>query len=227
MKKKIPLAILESLQPLVHKNLNLVETVKNDDVIFHLKDKDLHSDLYYKIIRKESSNNQSGYIIEYKPSSKDDISLRKIWIKNDLVSNSIQNWLAIIEEYNNMLTIYDDPIIKSNQERFEKKFETLDEDANYSSFDLQQQTFLYEYLNNTKSIILKHNEGKSEDEIAELKDLINDADEIQKNLTKETKKIIVKRLSKFWAKAQKFGLNVIQEILVAVSSDFIQKILSK
>jgi len=39
MKKKTPLAILEIAQPLVDKNSDTVESIKNSDVIFHINDK--------------------------------------------------------------------------------------------------------------------------------------------------------------------------------------------
>lgn len=226
MKKKIPLAILEALQPLADSNLELVKPVKNGEIIFHLIDKDEESNFFYQVVRQELSNGVPGYIVEYQPRSKDDVSKYKVWLKLDQVISSVQSWLTLIAAYNKIQTVYDDPIIKSNQERFEKQFDIIDEDAEYAAFDLTQQIYLDDYLNSTRAKLLALKDGKTELEVAELTELENEASEIQKNLTKEPKKAIVKRLAKFWAKAQKIGLDVIKEIFINVTVELTKKLLT-
>lgn len=116
--------------------------------------------------------------------------------------------------------------MKSNQERFEKQFDILDEDADISSFNLSQQIFLDEYLSNVKSKLLVLQEGRSGDELKELEALAFEATEIQSDLTKATKRQIVKRLSKLWAKAQKVGIDVIKEIFVNVTAELTKRLLT-
>jgi hypothetical protein len=225
MKKNIPLAILEALQPLADSNLELVKPIKNSDIIFHLIDNDEDSNFFYQVIRKEPSNGTPGYIVEFQPRSKEDVSKYTVWLKLDQVISSVQDWLSLIAAYNKIQTVYDDPIIKSNQERFEKQFDIVDEDAAYATFDLTQQLYLDDYLNNTKAKLVVLKEGKTDEEIAELTKLENEAADIQNNLTKEPKKAIVKRLAKFWARGQKLGLDVIKEILINVLADLAKKLL--
>ena len=44
-------------------------------------------------------------------------------------------------------------------------------------------------------------------------------------MTKKTKQQIFKRLTKFWAKAQKTGLDVIKEVLINVTAEITKQLL--
>jgi hypothetical protein len=226
MKKKIPLSLLEVFQPLIDKNKELVQQIKNDAVIFHLVDKDKDSDFFYQVVRQENSNGALGYIVSFQPRNTHLTIKNDSWLKLEEITASYEKWVGIIESYDKIHTIHDDPILKSNQERFEKQFNIVDEDAGYTAFNLDQQLFLNDYLNISKIKILELKQGKTEEQIKELDELENEATEIQKNLTKETKKEIIKRLSKFWGKAQKTGLDVIKEIFINVVADITKKLLT-
>lgn len=226
MKKKIPLAILEVLQPVADNNLDLTKTVKDSNSMFHLIDKDENSDFYFKVTKQEARSGTLNYLIEYKPKSKDNVNTHSVWLSLDGVLTNIKKWLGLLQAYNKIHTIYDDPILKSNQERFEKQFDILEDDADTSSFDLEQQIFLEEYLNNVKSKLLSLQEGRPENQVKELEELALEVTEIQSGLTKETKRQIVKRLTKLWAKAQKVGLDVIKEIFVSVTAELAKRLLT-
>ena len=147
MKKKIPLSLLEVFQPLIDKNKELVQQIKNDAVIFHLVDKDKDSDFFYQIVRQENSNGALGYIVSYQPRNKHLTIKNDSWLKLEEITPSFEKWISIVESYDKIHTMHDDPILKSNQERFEKQFDIVDEDAGYASFDLNQQIYLNDYLN--------------------------------------------------------------------------------
>jgi hypothetical protein len=226
MKKKIPLAILEALQPVADNNLDLTKTVKDTNSMFHLVDKDDNSDFYFKVTKQEARSGKLNYLVEFKPKSKDNVNAHPAWLTLEGVLTSIKQWLELLQAYNKIYTIYDDPILKSNQERFEKQFDIIDEDADTTSFDLSQQIFLDEYLNNVKSKLIALQEGRKEKEVKELEELALEAIEIQSELTKATKRQIINRLTKLWAKAQKIGLDVIKEIFVSVTTELAKRLLT-
>lgn len=225
MKKNIPLSILETFQPLIDKNQQIIKQIKNNDVIFHIIDKDEKSEFFYQISNQKISNGTLGYMVSYQPRNTHYTAKHDVWLKLEDIPLSFEKWISIIESYNKIHTIHDDPILKSNQERFEKQFNIVDEDSEYSTFDLERQLFLNDYLNISKTKISELKQGKTEEEVKELNELEKEATEIQKNLTKETKKEIIKRLSRFWGKAQKTGLDVIREIFVNVVADITKKLL--
>nr|WP_315162833.1 hypothetical protein [uncultured Flavobacterium sp.] len=226
MKKKIPLAILEALQPVADNNLNLIKVVQDNNSMFHLLDKDENSDFYFKVSKQEIRNGNLNYSIEYKPRSRDLINAHSTWVTSEGVLQVIKMWLELLMSYNKIHTIYDDAILKSNQERFEKQFEILDDNSETTSFDLNQQIFLDEYLNTVKSKLIALQEGRSTSQVKELEELSIEATEIQNDLTTQTKSQIIKRLSRLWGKAQKVGLDVIKEIFVSVTAELAKRILT-
>ena len=225
MKKKIPLAILEVLQPIIDKNLELIKPVKYEDGISYLVDNDENSDFYFKVIRQEASNNKNGYIVEYKPTNKDNVKANSHWTDIKDINSYITEWLKIISSYNAIQTIYDDPILKSNQERFEKEFNLVDEDAQTSSFELKQLLFLEEYLDTAKSKLSTLKQNATKETTIEIEELENEVANIKADMTKQTKQQIFKRLTKFWAKAQKTGLDVIKEVLINVTAEITKQLL--
>lgn len=226
MKKKIPLTILEALQPVADKNLNLIKVLKDSDSMFHLIDQDEDSDFYFKVSKQELRDGNLNYSIEYKPKSKDIIDAHSDWVTSEGVLQVIKMWFELLASYNKIQTIYDDPILKSNQERFEKQFEILDNNSGTTSFDLHQQLFLYDYLNSAKSKLVALQEWKPENQVIELRALALEATEIQNDLTKQTKRQIIKRLCGLWAKAQKIGLDVIKEIFVGMNKELAKRLLT-
>jgi hypothetical protein len=225
MKKQIPLTILEALQPIVDANVDLIKVLRDTNSMFHLVDKDESSDFYFKVTKQEHRNGNLYYLAEYKPKDKNNVNAHSNWLSLDFVQESIKKWMGLIFLYNQIHTIYDDPILKSNQDRFEKQFELLDEDSDKASFNLDQQIFIDDYLT---SIIPKLNTLKASKDIEvsnEIDQLINDATQIKNVLTVETKQKIIQRLARFWAKAQIIGLDIMKEIFVNVAAELTKKIL--
>jgi hypothetical protein len=226
MKKNIPLIILESIQPIIDDNLGLIKPIKDTGAMFHLIDTDETSDFYFKVTKQDVQNSKLKYLTEYKPKGRQDVRSNATWLDLNEVVKYLKNWLGQLEGYNKIHTIYDDPILKNYQEKFEKLFDILDADADFTTFDLPQQLYLEEYLSNVQSKISTLKEGRSENDIQELTDIENEAREIKKHLTKETKRKIINRLSHLWAKAQKEGLEIIKEIFVSVSAELTKRLLT-
>lgn len=226
MKKKIPLVILEALQPIINDNLELIKVIKDESSMFHLIDIDETSNFYFKVKKQDVQNHKLTYLTELKPKSNENVNSVATWLELEQVLTYFKNWLSQLETYNKIHTVYDDPIIKNNQERFEKQFVIIDADADFTTFNLPQQLFLDEYLTNVQTKISVLKEGRTEIEILELTEIENEAIEIQKHLTKETKRKIIKRLSHLWAKAQKLGLEIIKEVFVKVSAELAKRLLT-
>lgn len=224
MKKKAPLKLLQALQPITDKNLDLIIPIYDEKSILHLTDKDAESDFYFKVTETAQQPGVERFIIEYKPDSIR--STRKISIALEIegVVDRLKGWLQLISNYNGIKTIYDDPIVKKYQEDFYKKIEIIDEDADKVSFNLEQQIFLDEYLRKVKGILTEINKEKSESDRLEINELIKEADVIKNNITKETKRDIIIRLSKFFGKAQKVGLDVIKEIFIKIGTELVSKL---
>ncbi len=230
-KKDFHLAVLEEMekeiQPLLDSGGLFATKIKDEQVLYHLIDNDKESNFFFTI--NDYQINAGGeilYFIVRKPYTKRDLGNHEGWVPLKTVKLEFDAWIEIIKGYEKAKFIYDDPILQSYQEKFEKKFEIIDDDANTSPFDLEQQVFLDKYLDGVQGQVKQLKVGRNEEEQELLTGIENDVSEIKKNLTKESKKKIVQRLSRLWAKAQKVGLDVLKEIFVNVSAEIIKKLMT-
>ncbi len=56
MKKEIPLAIINEIDPIIKANLVYIKVVRQDDTYYTLLDKDLNSSFFLKIFKEKPSN---------------------------------------------------------------------------------------------------------------------------------------------------------------------------
>jgi hypothetical protein len=225
-KKKLTIAILKSLESFVNLAGEKFKIIDPKENLLHVLDIDNTSDFHFKIEKYEKK--QNGYfqfLVIKKPINENDNGIQKNWIDIKNLESQFKNWLDLLNQYETIESFFDDPIIKSNAGKFYQKFDIIDENADVETFDLEQQLFLEEYLDNSRKKLEKLKKGKTEDKIIEIEILENETEEIKSALTIESKKRIMIRLSKFWGRAQKTGLQVIKEIFVNVSTELMKKLL--
>jgi hypothetical protein len=225
-KRKVPLAILEILQHQPNSKLHLVKVVSNDNAIVHLADKIKGSSFYFTIVKSEHKNNNLHYNIECMPKGKDVLMPSGAWLLITDIPKALNDWLDLIEHYENINTIFDDPILRTNQERLINKINLTDEDASFTSFDLDQQLYLDSYLESTYEDLEAIKTGRSDEEVLMIEELKKESIDIKQSLTKETKKEIVKKLAHFWGKIQILGLEVFKEIAVKAVKEITVKLIT-
>lgn len=225
MKKRIPYQLLEVLNPTRNNKINLISRIDSADLMLLLKDKDPESDFRFSIKPSETKQGTPYYLVSMKPK---DLNVLKTFSGEyplESIVSLLDKWLDIIEKFNNVHTIFDDPIVQKSQEKFEEEYLILDEDANFYPFDLGQQIYIDNYLTTVISKVLALKEGKSDSQKQELDLISEEAESIKHIITKESKNAIVKRLSRLWALAHKAGLPVLKEVFTNFLSDLASKLL--
>ena len=225
-KKKIPIIILKALEPFVSLTGDKFKTIDPQENLLHMVDIDSTSDFYFKIEKYEKKKTGAfQFLMDRVPKNEYENGNYRNWIEIKHLEKEFTNWIKLLEEYESIQSFFDDPIIKSNADKFFQKFEIIDDHADVETFDLDQQLFLEEYLNNSKSKLEKLKEGESEEKVYEIELLEKETEEIKQALTTESKKKIIIRLSKFWGRAQKTGLHVIKEIFVNTTAEVAKRLL--
>jgi hypothetical protein len=225
-KKKLPIAILKSLESFVNLTGEKFKIIDPKENLLHVLDIDNTSDFHFKIEKYEKK--QTGYfqfLMSKKPINEKDNGIKRNWIDIKNLESQFKDWLDLLDQYESIESFFDDPIIKSNAEKFFQKFDIIDENANKETFNLEQQLFLEEYLDNSRKKLEKLKKGETEEKIIEIEILETETEEIKSALTIESKKKIMVRLSKFWGRAQKTGLQVIKEIFVNVITELTKRLL--
>jgi hypothetical protein len=225
-KKKLPLIILKSLESFVNLTGEKFKIVDPQNDLLSVLDIDNESDFYFKI--EQYQKTQSGafqFLMDRKPKSENEPEKHRAWIDIKHLESQFKTWLNLLDQYETVESFFDDPIIKSNAEKFFQKFELIDENADIETFDLEQQLFLEEYLENSKVKLKKLKENQTDEKILEIEILEKEADQIKSVLTSESKKKIMIRLSKFWGRAQKTGLQIIKEVFVSVTAEIAKRLM--
>lgn len=222
LKKKIPLLILKTLEKWLAKENERIQLIEPDNFLLKFIDTDEDSDFYFNIESYKVEANNYQLLLDYKPQSEQSVANQRKWTNHKSLDNLFNNWVMVLEQYDNVKTIFDDSIEKKYQEEFFTEFEIIDEDADTVSFNIEQQLFLNKYLGNVNLAIDRYNPDGEIKELNELKEIVIELDE---NLTVLTKHKIIKKLSIIWAKARKFGLPLLKEILMQAKGEIISQLI--
>lgn len=225
-KKKLPITILKSLEPFVSltgKKFNIVNPSEN---LLFIKDKDDTSDFYFKIEKYEKKVNGSfQFLMDRKPMNEYQNENHRVWIDIKRLETEFKTWISLLDQYDSIESFYDDSILKANTDRFYEQFKILDKNADKETFNLEQQLYLEEYLKKTRKKLEQLKQYKTGTEKSDIEDLEKETEKIESVLTKESKTQIIMRLSKFWGKAQKTGLEVIKEIFIEVAAEITKRLM--
>lgn len=209
MKKKIPLQVLETIEPYVNKKGTSFESIEPKNFLLKFIDKDDNSDFYFNV---EEYKIESDFklLIDYKPKSKQSTANRKTWIKANLLETHFTNWLKLLEGYDNVKTVFDDPILEAFADEYFTEFEIIDEDADVRPFSTKQVLLLDKHL---ESIQMKIDKFQTPENKVEIDKIKSNVEEVRNNLTKKSKKWVIKQVSKIWAQITKQGPKLMKEFL--------------
>ncbi len=222
LKKKIPLSILEMLEPFLLKGIKNIRLIAPDNFLLKFIDNDVKSDFFFYVEEYKVESGTVILLVDRKPQSKDSVDNYRVWIEAKALEQYFNDWVGFLEKYENIKTIYDDPIEKKYQEEFHSEFEIVDEDADINSFNLNQQIWLDNYLDRVILTLERHQTNVTNNELNDIK---TEVVELKNNLTNLTKKKVIEKLSKIWAKVRKHGLPLLKEIYIEARNELMKQLI--
>lgn len=221
-KKQVPLEVLSILEQFLLIPMEKCQIIEPENFLIKIKDNDRNSDFYYNIVQHNLENGILKLLVDLKPQDRTTINNKESWIDARSLSSHFNTWLSILEGYDSVKTVYDDPIEQKYQEEFYSEFEIIDDDAAVNGFSLTQQMWLDSYLTNVIHVLDQHISNESDETINEIKE---DVKVLRNNLTKLTKQRVIQALSKIWAKVRKHGLQLLKEIYIEAKSELIKQLI--
>ena len=206
-KKDIPLKVLEILEPFVIKESKFYKIDYNSNSLLRFIDKDNNSDFYFEINKFE----KDLITLIIKPYNKGTVNGNSAIIQSKDLGAYFSNWISILENYEKIKSVYDDPIINSFEEEFFSDFEILDDDKN-KPLENNKILLLDEYLENLSNGLEKHKTEENKRRIEEIQENII---LLQENLTNNTRQEIAEKISKIFAKIKKLGTKYLKEFITA------------
>jgi hypothetical protein len=214
-KKDIPLVVHEILEPFVLKKGKHFTIDYNSNALLKFVDTEIGSDFYFEINKFE----KDVITIIIKPFDKSTINGSSVEINSKNLGAYFNNWISILEQYQKVKTVFDDPILKSFQEEYFSEFEIL-EDEKEKPLKNNQILLFDEYLENLFLGLEKHKTELNKTKIDEIQYEINS---LQENLTSQNKIEIVEKFSKILAKIKKLGTNFLKEFITEGKKQIVSK----
>jgi len=226
MKRTIPLTLRKAIEEVAVNYKNLFTIESNESSLIILKDKEKDSDFYYKIVKANTeTNNQSSYLVQYKPINEDSLSVNTQNMSIMSVKMTLTAWLKLIQETNKESPIFDDLIVQSYYDELESDFEILDEDADVNAYSIGQQRKIIEFLSHIAVTLQAYEieKGYDKNEIKEITDLV---EETKETISRSTKREVFNKIRKVVAKTFKIGLEIGEKLLVEFSTEFAKKMIT-
>ncbi len=224
MKKRISLHLWNHVQPLLeqYRKYVIVEP-PNTENAFIIGDADPNSNFFFII----SHQNTSGGMVKYKFEPESEISVKTYTIESTVEEMAIRlkQWFELLKAYDELVTIYDDPIQKAYEAEFTDFFRMADEKADKIPFDLPRQLLFGDYLAQVAArlAIRQANESNVE-KAAELAQLINETESLKADLPALTQNQTISRMAKLWAKARKHGIDLIKDLFSEFKKESLKKL---
>ena len=220
-KKDLPLIVLKTLEPFLTKGSKFYRIVDPGESLLKIVDNDPTSDFYFEI-KNYSTGNGFRLEIESKPKSRSDVKPMSTTIEGKSLDSYFKSWTTFLEEYEN-INIFDDPILRQYQEEFEQEIKIVDEDADYTTYDYQTQIWLDEYLTKYQALL---KEFKTEENKTEVESIDIDIEELKTEQTKLTKKKVIDKLVKIWAKTRKLGMKLLKDVYETTKKELLKRLIS-
>ncbi|MEA1849180.1 hypothetical protein U9K52_09675 [Chryseobacterium sp. MHB01] len=220
-KKDVPLYVLHCLEPIATLKDNRVLIEKNDNILLTVKDADPKSNFMFQVVSYDYSNGESAFRVQYSPKSDREISANSQIVREGYLMEVFNNWISRIEEYNNVKSIFDDPILNAFQAEFYSYFNLKDESLDDIPFEVEQIIKLDYLLNRVETRLIEMSDDSNR---VVIDSIILEIEYVRENLATRSQKWIAENVSKIYAQIAKLGSKFMKEIWVEGKKEVIIEI---
>jgi len=225
-KRHLPLKLLQALNRL---NIQLSQLGDdNDDLILKtfsekklIRFDDNTSNFKFELVKLELPGNTPLFSIDVSPSSiVSNASVVKRLNEKEVIGE-FQQWVSWIKVFEKSHLTPEDEFLKNYQEEFYTEFEIIDKDANTSTFSTEQQIFIDKYLNYMEVKLLSESEQNEE-----INEIVQDIKLLRGELGKSSKKKVVSKFSRIFAKLRKSSIKLLGVFYEAGKKELFKRLLN-
>ncbi len=214
--------LLDKIRELAKKNIDLI-TVTEGNGYIRLEDLS-HTEFYFQVANSSIDNNTKkiSFVVERKP--RDDNSIQKVSVSGnkETIINQVKNWIRILRDYESISFSEERKFLMHYENQYYTEFEIIDDNSEDIPFDLKQQLFLNELL-----VLIEETVNEYEEIDKDVKlELTNSSKEIRASLGKDSKKSVIRSVSKLIAKIRFRSVDLLGKILKKVREELFDRALS-
>jgi hypothetical protein len=226
LSRLMPLDLIRGIVALDHFDTQGFVKDNSDEYYLLLKDPDPDSNFFFGISDVDLKGpGKIVYTVVYKPTSTSDIDPVGYPSDWNTISQYFEKWADIIKEYASHIPRqnYEEPILEQYAEEEFVHFNILEDDAEKNqSNPIEVQLFIDAYLSDVVKRLETYKQRPELDQpdLEAVNEIIEEAESLKKNQTRQTKIQVAKSLSRLWAKARKAGLEVYTEVRKEALKEF-------
>jgi hypothetical protein len=210
MKKKIAVTLWKKIQPVLDKNRDLYIVGPKHNQALRLEDCQTDSDFFFEIGFQDDSNN---YTIKYKPFHPSHVREQEVKVAEKTIIEKLEEWFSILQQYNEVKTPYDDPLVEQYSKEFMQDLKFTDPQAGFVSFNLNEQLLLDSYLTEVKQVLIDYKEDAQESSISEIEKIEFETQALQAALPRLTKNQTLEMLVRIWARTRRYSLQMLKDVI--------------
>lgn len=225
-KKDIPLNMLKAIEGIAQPNLDIIRFVKEENTYYCFMETDENSKNFFRIFvdgsRVIGNFNPKNYAYRWKPTDEGNALDYNFQGNLQDVIKQFEAWVKLIRDIHETPSVHDDNFTKHYSDFYFNEFKIVDEDANTSPFNPDQQDLIELYLDSLKKAIENSSEQVAETTKAEL---ISDIKQIKSSLLTTTKTKVMKGITKVFGKLFKESKDFAKEIVAEARKNLIKKLI--
>jgi len=158
-------------------------------------------------------------LVERIPASDESVLKATVRVDLEQMSKLLLKWLAILKEYSETETIYDDPAVDKFQDDFFHEFVFDDDTTENQPYDELGQLSIRKYLATIKDLLPAYKDAADVQQLNEITSIESEIDMLATYVDILSKKEVAKKLAKIWAKGRKYSLSLIMEMLQEIKKE--------
>lgn len=224
-KKDIPFDLLKAIEKTALTNLDIIQLKREDNTYYSFVETDRNSKNYFKVFidgtKRINGYDKKLFAYEWKPvdTARSLHSTRQATIQE--VSSQFDTWVNLIKGLNETPSVHDDIYSNYYSDFYFNEFKIVDNDANTSPFNPDQQDLIDLYIDSLSNAI-ESSTGQIDDNIKA--ELISEIKELKIALTTSTKTKVMKEITKVFGKLYKTSKPFAKEIVAEAKKLLIKKL---
>jgi hypothetical protein len=225
-KKTYPLVVskeienlLTTFRKIIRENSEIIEIKETNDLIY-IVDKE-KPEFRFRVYNP-SQNRDLSPVFSHQFLPENEVNFESV-VRNDKLDKIVSRfnqWISYLKDYNEICFTEEEKLMKFYEDEYFHEFEILEEDAEINPFAENQQIFLYKFLSLTSQELNKINSND-----LKLNEIISDTNELKDNIQNLTKKEVIIKMSKVFARIKKFSLKLALDIFDVAKKEIIKKAL--
>jgi hypothetical protein len=218
--------MLQAIESIAQENLDIIQFIREDNTYYCFIETDINSKNFFRIFidgaKRMGNYDKKNYGVEMKPVDESKAKALVFQGNLEIIVAEFKKWVKIIRDMHDTPSVHDENFAKHYSEFYFNEFKIVDNDADTSPFNPDQQDLIEAYLDYLSKAIVTTSESVDDVTKAEL---VSEIEEIKKALPITTKTKVMKGITKVFGKLYKVSKSFAKDVVTEAKKHLIKKLI--